>query len=90
MPNPTTEEYSEIFRLVCQARQIPFSDEGLRHLLQEHYIRAGRELRCCHPRDLCDQILDEAKYRGVAPRLSPELLDRASSAYFVKLMDTNH
>ncbi len=85
VPNPTPNEYREIFRLVCKNKNIPYSDDGLRYLLQEHYIKVGRDLRCCHPRDLCDQILDEAKYRSIPPQMTKELLDRACSAYFVKL-----
>jgi predicted ATPase with chaperone activity len=85
VPNPTPQEYRAVFQRVCKARQIPYSDEGLRYLLQEHYVKANRELRFVHPRDLCDQILDEAKYRGVPPAMTKELLDRACEAYFVKL-----
>jgi predicted ATPase with chaperone activity len=85
VPNPSPAEYRAIFQLVCKGKQIPYSDEGLRHLLQEHYMKVGRDLRACHPRDLCDQILDEAKYRGIPPTMSKELIDRACEAYFVKL-----
>lgn len=83
--NPTPAEFRAIFQRVCMAKKIPYSDEGLRHLLQEHYMKVGRELRSCHPRDICDQILDEAKYRGIPPSMSRELIDRACEAYFVKL-----
>ena len=83
--NPSPAEFRAIFQLVCKAKQIPYSDEGLRHLLQEHYMKVGRELRACHPRDICDQILDEAKYRNIPPSMSRELIDRACEAYFVKL-----
>jgi SpoVK/Ycf46/Vps4 family AAA+-type ATPase len=85
VPNPSPSEYREIFRIVCKNKGIPYSDDGLRYLLQEHYIKPQRDLRCCHPRDLCEQILDEAKYRGMPPQMSHELLDRACAAYFVKL-----
>lgn len=85
VPNPSPDEFREIFKLVCQAKKIPYSDEGLRYLVQEHYLKIRRDLRACHPRDLCDQILDEAKYRGIAPMLTKELIDRACEAYFVKL-----
>ncbi len=85
VPNPSPNEYRDIFRLVCKHKNIPYSDDGLRYLLQEHYVKMNRDLRCCHPRDLCDQILDEAKYRSIPPQMSKELLDRACSAYFVKL-----
>jgi predicted ATPase with chaperone activity len=83
--NPSPDEYREIFKLVCKAKNIPYSDDGLRYLIQEHYLKIRRELRACHPRDLCDQILDEAKYRGVPPSMVKELIDRACEAYFVKL-----
>ncbi len=85
VPNPSPREFRDIFQLVCAAKDIPYNDTGLHYLLHEHYVKHNRDLRCCHPRDLCDQILDEAKYRGVAPRMTPELLDRACNAYFVKL-----
>lgn len=85
VPNPSPSEYRSIFQLVCKGKKIPYSDDGLRHLLQEHYMKVGRDLRSCHPRDICDQILDEAKYRGIPPSMSKELIDRACEAYFVKL-----
>lgn len=85
VPNPSPTEFREIFRIVCKVKGIPYSDDGLRYLLQEHYIKSRRDLRCCHPRDLCDQILDEAKYRGMSPEMTNELLDRACDAYFVRL-----
>ena len=83
--NPSPDEFREIFKLVCRAKQIPYSDDGLRYLIQEHYLKVRRDLRACHPRDLCEQILDEAKYRGITPAMSKDLLDRACEAYFVKL-----
>jgi len=85
VPDPTPDEYREIFKLVSKAKGIPYSEEGLRYLLQEHYVKVNRDLRCCHPRDLCDQILDEAKYRHTRPEMSQALLDRACKAYFVNL-----
>jgi predicted ATPase with chaperone activity len=84
IPNPSPNEFREIFRRVCQGKGIPYSDDGLRYLLQEHYLKVNRELRGCHPRDICEQVLDEAKYRSIAPDLSKELIDRACAAYFVK------
>lgn len=84
VPNPTPDEYREIFRRVAKAKGVPYSDDGLRYLVQEHYMKVRRDLRSCHPRDLCDQILDESRYRGAAPIMSKELIDRACEAYFVK------
>jgi hypothetical protein len=86
VPNPTPNEFREIFKRVSDKKKIPYSDDGLRYLIQEHYMKNGRDLRSCHPRDLCDQILDEAKYRGIQPSMSKDLIDRACEAYFVKLL----
>ncbi len=83
--NPSPNDFREIFKRVANAKKIPYSDDGLRYLITEHYMKTGRDLRSCHPRDLCDQILDEAKYRGIPPDMSRELIDRACEAYFVKL-----
>lgn len=85
VPNPSPNEFRDIFKLVCKAKKIPYSDDGLRYLIQEHYMKTGRDLRACHPRDLCDQILDEAKYRNTSPAMTKELIDRACEAYFVQL-----
>ena len=83
--NPSPNEYRDIFRIMCRLKSVPYSEDGLRYLIQEHYFKDSRELRCCHPRDLLDQIQDEAKYRGQQPQMTKELLDRACEAYFVKM-----
>lgn len=83
--NPSFEQYREIFRRVCANRGVPYDDRGLAYLLQKYYIQAKRPLRACHPRDIVDQLCDIARYLNVEPRLTPELIDRAASAYFVEL-----
>ena len=83
--NPSFEAYREIFRRICANRGVPYSEEGLRYLLQEHYIKHRRSPRACHPRDIVDQLLDIARYMNVQPTLSRDLIDRACNAYFVEL-----
>ena len=62
-----------------------YNDQGLAYLLQEWYIKRNRKLRASHPRDLCDQILDIARYLAIEPAMTKELIDRAAEAYFVEL-----
>ncbi len=81
--NPSWEEFAEIFRRVAAAKHIPFEEASLAYLIREHYIKAHRPPRACHPRDLLDQIIDIANYLSVPPTLSKELLDRAAQSYFV-------
>jgi hypothetical protein len=83
--DPSYEEYREIFRRVAQAKGIPYSDQGLAYLLQEWYIKRNRKLRASHPRDMCDQILDIARYLAIDPEMTKEMIDRAAQAYFVEL-----
>jgi MoxR-like ATPase len=83
--DPSYEEYREIFRRVAAQKGVRYSDQGLAHLLQNWYIKKDRKLRASHPRDLCDQIIDIARYVGQEPAMTPELLDRAAEAYFVEL-----
>lgn len=83
--DPSYEEYREIFKRVASQKGVAYSDQGLAYLLQEYYIKVDRKLRASHPRDLCDQILDIARYIGKEPEMSRELLDRAADSYFVDL-----
>ncbi|MBN1200301.1 MAG: ATP-binding protein [Anaerolineae bacterium] len=83
--DPTYEQFREIFRQVCEAKRVPYDEKGLAYLLQEWYIKSDRNLRSVHPRDIIEQIIDISRYQNQPPTLSKELLDRASSAYFVDL-----
>ena len=83
--DPSYEEYREIFKKVAAAKDVRYTDEGLAYLLQEWYIKPERKLRASHPRDLCDQILDIARYLAVEPVMSKELIDWAAESYFVEL-----
>lgn len=83
--DPTFEEFREIFRRVCLAKNVPYDDGGLRYLLQEYYVKPRNPLRACHARDIVDQLVDIAQYVGVEQTLSKELLDKAAQAYFVQL-----
>ena len=83
--DPSYDEFREIFHRVASAKNVTYSDQGLAYLLQEWYIKRGRKLRASHPRDLCDQILDIARFLSVEPAMNRDLLDRAAESYFVEL-----
>ncbi len=83
--DPSFEEYREIFKRVAASKGVSYNDQGLAYLMQEWYIKRNRKLRASHPRDLCDQILDIARYMNQEPALTPELIDRAADSYFVEL-----
>lgn len=83
--DPSFENYRKIFQEVTKTKGIRYSDEGLSYLLQEWYIKRKRKLRASHPRDICDQILDIAVFMNIEPEMTPEMIDRASAAYFVNI-----
>jgi hypothetical protein len=82
---PSVEEYREIFRRMCGARNIEYNDAALAYIYNEYYVKLGLQLRACHPRDLLDQLTDIARYLRVRPILAKELIDLACKSYFVKI-----
>ena len=83
--DPSFEEYREIFRRVCAQKGVPYDENALAYLLQEHYIKPRIPLRACHPRDIIDQLIDIARYQNRPPVLVKDLIDKACEAYFVEL-----
>jgi predicted ATPase with chaperone activity len=83
--DPTFDEYREIFKRVCKAREVLYEEEALAYLIKEHYLKPGRPMRSCQPRDIVDELIDISRYMNVEPELSRDLIDRACEAYFVEM-----
>lgn len=83
--DPTWDEFREIFQRVAAQRGVAYDEESFKYLVLEHYVKAKREPKAVHPRDLIDQIIDNANYLEFEPRLTKELIDAAADAYFVTL-----
>jgi predicted ATPase with chaperone activity len=83
--NPTLDEYREIFMREARSHNIPYDETGLVYVVKEYYQKRGHEPRACHPRDILEEIIDIARYLGVAPRMDLQLLQQACESYFVEL-----
>jgi SpoVK/Ycf46/Vps4 family AAA+-type ATPase len=83
--DPSYDAYREIVKRVADSKGVSYSDHGLAYLLQEWYVKRKRKLRASHPRDICDQILDIARYLNTKPVMTKDLIDKAAAAYFVDL-----
>jgi hypothetical protein len=81
--DPTVDQFSRIFELNCQRRNLRFHRVMVAYLQRRHYDPAGRAMRACHPRDLLDQVTALCRYRGIEPVITRELLDAACASYFV-------
>ena len=82
--DPTLEQFTRIFELYCERRQLRFHQVMVAYLHRRHYRPAGRPLRACQPRDLIDQITAMCHYRGIKPVITRELIDAACTSYFVE------
>ena len=82
--DPTWEEYREIFMREAAKKGIPYSEDGLRYIVMEYFVKPKRKPRAVHPRDILDELVDIARFRGLPPALTKELLDLACQAYFLK------
>jgi predicted ATPase with chaperone activity len=83
--DPTADQFHQIFRKMCQVRQVEYSQDGFVHLVREWYVKRRRDFKCCHPRDVLDQLLEFARYKHLKPVTTPEMIDVAASAYFADL-----
>jgi len=80
---PTRAEYANIMRDVCRHRGIDYSDDSVRFLFEKYHDGLGITPRCCHPRDIVDQIEAAAAFTGEPPSLSERSVDLAAKAYFL-------
>jgi hypothetical protein len=83
VPDPTGQQFLDIFVGQCRTMGIPFDQNGFNHLVTKHYFEVKRPFRASHPRDLLRQLVGIARYRNIAPEMSPQLLDAACGTYFV-------
>jgi len=81
--NPTEDEFSQIFRGVCEERGVEFDPAIVRHLLDRVMKPRNIAMRGCHPRDLVGQSLSLAQYLDEPKRLTIPLLEAACATYFV-------
>ncbi|MDA0917864.1 MAG: AAA family ATPase [Planctomycetota bacterium] len=82
VPNPTQTQFHELFRIMCQKVGIAYDQRAVNHLIKNHYTKAGRELRACHPRDLLLQVRNYCLYEEIELKLTCESMDFAVACYF--------
>ncbi len=83
--DPTEVQFREL--LQSQATTLGFEVEAgaIEHLIEQHYRRAHRSFRFCHPRDLLRQIKNFCEVHAQPKVLSPDNLDLAVQNYFAGL-----
>jgi energy-coupling factor transporter ATP-binding protein EcfA2 len=80
----THGQFMEIFERVCVKHSLNFTPELIQEMLEKHYLPTSRPLRACHPRDIIENLIDRARFYGIAPNLTFQDLDLACENYFIK------
>lgn len=88
--DPTPEQFKQIWKLVSTARAVPYSDEVVDYFIKKHLLPFKRPLRGCLPRDVIDHIVDSCRFRQTEIMVTPQMIDDAAKAYFVKFDDASY
>jgi predicted ATPase with chaperone activity len=83
--NPTEDEFKWIFLQYCQRAGVPYNEEAVNYLIETQYRSGRRNMRCCHPRDIVDQVVNLCHFLQTEARLSREYLDHACAVYFAAM-----
>lgn len=84
VPDPDEDGFLKILEMICASREIPYTPEGGRYLIEHYYRPAARPFRGVHPRDITDLLLDIAGFQERAPAFTPEWIDLACASYFIQ------
>jgi len=81
--NPTVADFHQIWENCCRERDLDVSHALVDDLLGRVFPRWNVTIRGCQPRDLIEQAMALALYRGEPKRLTANLLEAACETYFV-------
>lgn len=79
------KEFEAIWHQVCDAKGLPFDPALVHEIIKEFYVPNDAALLPCHPRDLIELALGQARYDGRGNELTFKDLDAAWKSYFVRL-----
>src|SRR5664279_3481237 len=80
--NVTPEVFTEIFRRVMQAQQVPTEPGCADYLIERCEQYVARVLRACYPVDVYRLVKAISEYEGRPVRMTRVNIDRAVSLYF--------
>lgn len=83
--HPSEKDYEAIFMQVCKYNGIEFKRDVYDYLMKNYYKRLDVKLNACHPRDIIDHIIDNARYYSHPQQLTKEGIDFAWKSYFVNM-----
>lgn len=82
LENPSEEQFAELMRRACAEAGVEVAQTGFQYIMERCYAHAGRARRASHPSELARLIAAAARYYGVQPALTRQLVDVAAEQYF--------
>jgi hypothetical protein len=83
--DPTEIQFRELVQSQATSLGFEVDPTAIEHLIEQHYRRAHRPFRFCHPRDLLRQVKNFCEVHGEPKRLTPDNFDLAVQNYFAGL-----
>ena len=80
--DPVPEEFRSLLKIAAQSLQIDYNESAAEYLIQEHYVKAKRDFRRCHGRDLLRHLKSYCTYFGLPIEMKPKYLDIVVDTYF--------
>jgi len=80
--DPSEHEFRDLFRMYAERFGFEPCEASVDYLIENHYRRAARPFRFCHPRDLLLQVRNYCQYNRLPIVMSPEKFDLAVRNYF--------
>jgi hypothetical protein len=71
--------------MVCRSNTIEFRQDSFNYLMDNYYRNHSIKLNACHPRDIVEQIIVNARYYRQHPELTREAIHDAWTNYFVEM-----
>ncbi len=82
VPNPTPQMFHQLFQIMCKHIGVEYNADAINYLINEHYMKADRSPKACHPRDLLLQIRNFCTFHEKPMALTKDSIDFAVSCYF--------
>ena len=86
---PTLEEYTEIFRRLCEIHGLKYSEKIVSYLLAEFYEKYDIPLCSVHPKLIIEHSEAAGKFYGWEPRLTHELIEEAVANLAERIQETS-
>jgi predicted ATPase with chaperone activity len=82
IPSPDHGRFLEILQRECERSELAYDEDAADYLIDQYFLKPGREMRGCHPRDIVEAIAASARYQGTHRTLNRETIDEACTNYF--------